>query len=1319
MLYAGYIRELGKWCRVQVLNFSTESVTALSLDYGAVEELPVRNLHSLEGQFLTLPFQAICCSLTNLANSSKNWTSERVHFMKELVNNEESLRAVVCNVTGYKVELELYLVSGQAVSDLLKQSVISLNTISTNELTRSHNSSVASKCSQQMSGAGTRLETRQLGKSVGLHKNEVESFFTESLNDGHTGQLTDNENDGRHEKYLVKILHCASPKNIVVCFTKDFAKLQALISEMNGAQYCVGHVPRVGELVAAQYSVDCRWYRARVVFLCDGNMVKVNYVDFGNEATVDIGKIARLEPKFSTQPVWSMSVELYDADQFLSSWNEERLLGTSNEFEMVFMQKSPNQIVKLIDASSGLCVTDLLEQQGRISVISHNTPNQPMEEVKEIKQHVDSLLKVGEKVSVVFVESPSSFYVQVSSNIALFHKAVQQIEQHCSLSGSRVLYDECSVGELIAAFYDGAWCRAEVISTLGGGRLKLFFIDYGNVDIMSVSDLSLLPNGLPQLLPPQALWCTITDSNGHDWSSDAIRWFKMECEYKCFNVVEVCSSSHHKQHIIDIQTSESRLSVRQELIAEGYLRLRVSQNTLRETDQNVFLKDCPVLCETEGTEPVEKPTSECTGSSKGFSTTPAALQPVADDKVRGWCEHSEEVFVVHANTPADFYIQSTDEHSVMNLTRVMTRLKEACNETARLDSFPVKGEVIAARYSDGNWYRGEVIELKSDNRILVHFVDYGNTNVVNVCDICSLPADVYALPKQAVHCGIDRLHGNGENGHWSDISAKWFNSNCVEHAFILKYIYKSEIDACWQVDLMNKEREQSVRELMLAERLACSVPQLTGPASSNSDSAISHLEVSKDTTAQALLVQSVMPSVLDLSIQSPHSSAGKKYHGHVIPKVGMQVIIAYTVTPSDFYLQSAEEAEVAKLINVIESLTCFCESFSDGYHPKHMLEPVAAKYQGEWHRAEVTEFSSNQECKVRFVDYGNEDTVCTDNIRPLPVELTAIAPKMAFHCAIDGITANASGQFARSVIDYFKRLLPDDCLATLTSVKCGRSDKFLVDLTVSGETTIKNLLTKAEPSVSMDNVGVRCPTKSNAGVQYIESMMLKDGDLVFVVNLSTPANFYVRHKCNMLFEIQKKLQRAMSSSLPYHPRTAGELIAVKCDDGWSRARVETILSSGCIRVHCVDFGISLDLASSEIRTLPSECIQGFPQQTVNCALSGFETNTVFNDSCVQKLRTRCDNVLMKVQVASQTADGGQHVVDLIDCNTGESMLELFASWENNQGYEDAVKRINCNNLQVHRNELSRLCLPNMPVTVAVSCTNGSAKFYCYPVSNGE
>lgn len=68
-------------------------------------------------------------------------------------------------------------------------------------------------------------------------------------------------------------------------------------------------------------------------------------------------------------------------------------------------------------------------------------------------------------------------------------------------------------GTLCAAKYkaDSKWYRARVMQTLGRGQYQVFFIDYGNIDVVNIDDnksLRKLPGHLLQF-EPQAKRCEL------------------------------------------------------------------------------------------------------------------------------------------------------------------------------------------------------------------------------------------------------------------------------------------------------------------------------------------------------------------------------------------------------------------------------------------------------------------------------------------------------------------------------------------------------------------------------------------------------------------------------------------------------------------------------------------------------------------------------------------------------------------------------------------------------------------------------------------
>lgn len=55
---------------------------------------------------------------------------------------------------------------------------------------------------------------------------------------------------------------------------------------------------------------------------------------------------------------------------------------------------------------------------------------------------------------------------------------------------------------------------------------------------------------------------------------------------------------------------------------------------------------------------------------------------------------------------------------------------------------------------DGNWYRGQVKDFTSGGAATIHFLDYGNTEVIPVDKLCKIPSNFLQLPFQAIKCSL-------------------------------------------------------------------------------------------------------------------------------------------------------------------------------------------------------------------------------------------------------------------------------------------------------------------------------------------------------------------------------------------------------------------------------------------------------------------------------------------------------------------------------------------------------------------------------------
>lgn len=121
------------------------------------------------------------------------------------------------------------------------------------------------------------------------------------------------------------------------------------------------------------------------------------------------------------------------------------------------------------------------------------------------------------------------------------------------------------------------------------------------------------------------------------------------------------------------------------------------------------------------------------------SVDPLCPAPVFENLLHG--------FVCYSNDTSVFVQPSKYMHYVEVL---LHRLFDTYNESVLENPIVPEEDVIyAARFSDGNWYRGKVISVDEKN-VTVKFIDYGNVETVTIEDLRELTPEFQELHMLAV-----------------------------------------------------------------------------------------------------------------------------------------------------------------------------------------------------------------------------------------------------------------------------------------------------------------------------------------------------------------------------------------------------------------------------------------------------------------------------------------------------------------------------------------------------------------------------------------
>ncbi|XP_070574044.1 uncharacterized protein [Ptychodera flava] len=187
-------------------------------------------------------------------------------------------------------------------------------------------------------------------------------------------------------------------------------------------------------------------------------------------------------------------------------------------------------------------------------------------------------------VYVVAVESPHLFYLQLKDKIHLLEELMKAI--------NTTELDECNEdidfhkGSFCLALFSNEkrWNRAVVTSVTDNGCYDVFFVDYGDTDIVSKENIRPIPSRYLEL-PFQAIQCklwNVCPANGNEWqeiAGDALWDLTTDQDDKKVMVAEILSKeSLSSDSFIDWRysvelhdtSSSHHIAISQELMYHGY-----------------------------------------------------------------------------------------------------------------------------------------------------------------------------------------------------------------------------------------------------------------------------------------------------------------------------------------------------------------------------------------------------------------------------------------------------------------------------------------------------------------------------------------------------------------------------------------------------------------------------------------------------------------------------------------------------------------------------------------------------------------------------
>ncbi|XP_023023151.2 protein tudor isoform X2 [Leptinotarsa decemlineata] len=265
-------------------------------------------------------------------------------------------------------------------------------------------------------------------------------------------------------------------------------------------------IPIPGTLCLARCQEDGNVCRAVVTNEVD-NQFKVYYVDFGNYEIVSLDSLFQIPFKYIIPKVMAIRFALAGVEK--STVTHEMQVAFKNFVDnrllhMTVLQARTRMAIpkcELWDPKSETSALDVV-----IRAVQHAYP-EPISLNKGFSQ----------PVKVSFVYSCNRFYIQLVSKENELAKLMMDLQEIC-LSNSHIQPNEIRVGLPCCALFlaDNQWYRSQVVEILGE-NVKVRYIDFGNEEVVHITQLKTIDGEQLTVLVPQAVECCL---NGYQNMED-------------------------------------------------------------------------------------------------------------------------------------------------------------------------------------------------------------------------------------------------------------------------------------------------------------------------------------------------------------------------------------------------------------------------------------------------------------------------------------------------------------------------------------------------------------------------------------------------------------------------------------------------------------------------------------------------------------------------------------------------------------------------------------------------------------------------------
>ncbi|CAG5928314.1 unnamed protein product [Menidia menidia] len=751
---------------------------------------------------------------------------------------------------------------------------------------------------------------------------------------------------------------------------------------------------------------DGRWFRSVLQQVLPTNeVVEVLNVDYGTKQFVQVENVRPLAAEFFRMPVVTYNCSLHgiidkgvgwttSQIDFLRSLLLHKRMIAKFEYQSisegvyyVSLYGDDNTNVNNLFGSKENCLLDcgkaVNDYYDQSAKYGSQYPFQQEGKMLAKERRLDPEILPAEEldlntshlVVVQYASNPSEFWIQTEN---YRQKSAELMDSMCRLyqdSANKEVVRNPSHGLYCAAkAEDGDFYRAAV-TEISETKVKVFFVDYGNTEMVDRRDLRPLPVELKKL-PQLALKCSLAGVRPKDgtWSHSASVFFTKAVADKVLKVL--VKGRHIDSYVVQLTDpkAQGEPDVSALMCSSGFAERTERQRPTKGKSPLQTAIICPTLC--TGTRLLDVSSNSKTAlQSPGTVSLMSAKGAVPTFKEQMFPIGSVlDVGVSYIESPNDFWCQL-----VQNAGQLKSLMHEIQARYAGSEFQPNVEIGCVARHPDnGMWYRALVVHRHETTDVDVLFVDYGQTATVSIYDLRKIHPDFLTLNGQAFRCSLlNPTDPTSAVNEWSD-EAKTKFQNFVETSVSNFVVLKCTIYAV----------------MCSAQMIVYNIVDLETPFESICTS-ISNLATSMP------LKKATGPSFrLDTYYYSTHNiKTGTEEH----------VTVTYVNNVSQFYCHLEKNTDVMRELRM--KVNNLCQQLEKIKLPSVFGTLCFARYtDGEWYRAQIK--TTKPSILVHFVDYGDTIEVQKSDLLPVPKEANDImsVPVQAVVCGLSDVPANVPEQ---------------------------------------------------------------------------------------------------------------------------------------------------------------------------------------------------------------------------------------------------------------------------------------------------------------------